>query len=40
MTDQEQSSAEEDSDDEPRGTLDIVSVLYVVGGIPVIAGFW
>ena len=39
MTDQEQSSAEEDSDDEPRGTLDIVSVLYVVGGIPVIAGF-
>ncbi|MCJ8270235.1 MAG: hypothetical protein MJK04_12625 [Psychrosphaera sp.] len=26
-------------DDEPRGTLDIVSVLYVVGGIPVIAGF-
>ena len=39
MSDHEESKAPELTDDEPRGTLDIVSVLYVVGGIPVIAGF-
>ena len=26
-------------DEEPRGRVDLVSVLYVVGGIPAIVGF-
>ena len=39
MSDHDESNAPELADDAPRGRLDIVSVLYVVGGIPVIAGF-
>lgn len=25
--------------DEPRGKLDLVAILYIVGGIPVLVGF-
>ena len=39
MSDSEQSQTEDLSDDEPRGRTDLVSVLYVVGGIPVIILF-
>ena len=39
MSEEDPNSAPEASEDEPRGVVDIVSVLYVVGGIPVIAGF-
>ncbi|MBW2243864.1 MAG: hypothetical protein JRH01_17935 [Deltaproteobacteria bacterium] len=28
-----------EEENESRGTVDLVSVLYVVGGIPVIVGF-
>lgn len=30
---------EEPTDDATRGKLDVVSVLYIVGGIPVLVGF-
>ena len=39
MSDSEQSQTEDLSDDEPRGRTDLVSVLYVVGGIPVVILF-
>jgi hypothetical protein len=39
VSDSEQSQTEDLSDDEPRGRTDLVSVLYVVGGIPVIILF-
>ena len=40
MSDSEQSQTPQDlSDDEPRGRTDLVSVLYVVGGIPVVILF-
>jgi len=39
VSDSEQSQTEDLSDDEPRGRTDLVSVLYVVGGIPVVILF-
>ena len=26
-------------EDEPRGKVDLVAILYIVGGIPAVAGF-
>ena len=31
---------EEPEDDEPRGTVDLVSVLYVLGGVPAMILFF
>ena len=39
MSHPEQPPAEEASDDEPKGQTDLVAVLYVVGGIPVVILF-
>lgn len=39
MSHLEQPPAHDASDDEPKGRLDLASVLYVVGGIPVIVFF-
>ena len=39
MSQVEEAQVAEPGEDEPRGRVDVVSVLYVVGGVPVIALF-
>jgi hypothetical protein len=39
MSEVEETSAAAAGEDEPRGQVDLTSVLYVVGGVPVIALF-
>jgi len=39
MSEVEETAAVGDDEDEPRGQVDVTSVLYVVGGVPVVALF-